>query len=59
MALAIVAELVIETLFQRAACGVEHAHTPFAGHRGRVAGGFQNLRHSDGLGWQRKLSLIR
>ena len=57
VALAIVAELVVEAFFQRAAGCFEHPHAPLAHDGGGVAGGLQELRDGDGVGRQRELAL--
>ena len=57
VALAVVAEEVVEAVLQRAAGGVEHAHAPFAHAGGGVAVILKDLGHRDGAGRQRELAL--
>ena len=56
VALAIVAEEVVETDFEGAACSIEHAHAPFADAGGLVTGLFEELGHGNGGGGQRHLA---
>ena len=48
--LAIVAEEMVETFFQRTAGRVEHSHAPFSHARRRVTCVFENLRDGHRLG---------
>ena len=57
MALAVVAELVVEPVPERTARRVEHPHPPLAHHGGGVARAQQHLRHRDRSGRQRQLAL--
>ena len=57
VALAVVAEEVVEAVLQRAARGVEHAHAPLAHAGGGVTVFLEDLRHRDGAGRQRELAL--
>jgi hypothetical protein len=57
VALAVVAEEMIEPVLQRAAARVEHAHAPLADARGGVAHALEQLRHGWRVLRQRHLSL--
>ena len=57
VALAVVAEEVVEAVLQRAARGVEHPHAPLAHAGGGVAVILEDLGHGDRAGRQRELAL--
>jgi hypothetical protein len=57
VALAVVAEEMIEPVLQRAAARVEHAHAPLADGGGCVAGGLEQLSDGEGALRQRLLAL--
>ncbi len=59
VALAVVAEEMIDALIERTAAGIEEAHAPFAKGGGRVTRGLRDLRDRDGLVRQRQLAFGR
>ncbi len=57
VALAVVAEEVVEAVLERAAGGVEHAHAPLADDGGGVAGGLEEFGDGEGAGREGHLAL--
>src|SRR5687767_4068826 len=59
VALAVIAEEMIEPLLQRIARGAKHSHSPLAHAGSRVVRILQNLRDGDGLCGKRQLAAGR